>query len=485
MIAFGLASVGLSAFADVTLNGAELITSSQTISDKVTGSGYFVVANGARLTLSNAENDFTGGVIVSNGFLRAEASNAFGTGPISLESDATDRTVELNVSYGEFHNDLTLKDATTGDHPAIYLYKTAKWYGKLMMDPEMAAEKKSNVQLTVKLETSMLLYLYGDVDVSVSRIRFAGGGEAALYGKIVAGSVLLGNTWSDCGRVSIHNPENQIKELQLWRFTVNCSATNVLRDARLYMRYNGGWGDSATCFFRPCGYDQEISEIYADCSKFGANTYGYQIEGQSDKPATLTLNGKYYEGKSAYIPAYVRISGKINIVIEDKRKDTLNDWFAQSFRGRSSGMEGSLIVKKNGMLRIVDNATFLNVTNIVVSDKASFTCENVKTVAFGDNLRQITVEGSGFIRCESKSTTPICSKRARLDIVSAEPLKQLRFTSTVSNTVQKLFIGGERKFNGLYTCDNLAQMLYNDSNPRYYLGSLTVLRGPGLGFIVR
>ena len=83
-----------------------------TISDKITGTGPLVVLGGGTVALSNSGNDFTGGIIVSNGIVRADAAGSFGSGPISLEGDATVRTVELNANKGNFVNSITLKGKT-------------------------------------------------------------------------------------------------------------------------------------------------------------------------------------------------------------------------------------------------------------------------------------------------------------------------------------------------------------------------------------
>jgi autotransporter-associated beta strand protein len=110
---------------DLLLNGDHTVTvgagSTQTISDKVTGPGRIILLGGGTLVLSNSANDFTGGVIVSNGVLRADASGAFGTGPITLEGEADCRTVQFNATKGVFPNSITLKDKTSSStYPAVH-----------------------------------------------------------------------------------------------------------------------------------------------------------------------------------------------------------------------------------------------------------------------------------------------------------------------------------------------------------------------------
>ena len=74
---------------DMVLNGDHTVTvdasSTETISGKVSGAGRIILLGGGTLVLNNAENDFTGGIVISNGIVRADASGALGTGPIMLE----------------------------------------------------------------------------------------------------------------------------------------------------------------------------------------------------------------------------------------------------------------------------------------------------------------------------------------------------------------------------------------------------------------
>ena len=53
------------------------------------------------------------------GVLQADASGAFGTGPISLEGEASVRTVKLNAANGVFGNSITLcTKMTSVSYPA-------------------------------------------------------------------------------------------------------------------------------------------------------------------------------------------------------------------------------------------------------------------------------------------------------------------------------------------------------------------------------
>jgi autotransporter-associated beta strand protein len=89
---------------NLDLSGDHIMTvadgNTETISDKVTGAGRIILLGGGTLVLNNAENDFTGGIVISNGIVRADASGAFGTGPIMLEGTNALRQVQFNAAGG-------------------------------------------------------------------------------------------------------------------------------------------------------------------------------------------------------------------------------------------------------------------------------------------------------------------------------------------------------------------------------------------------
>ena len=73
----------------ISLDSAYIVevTSGSTtvIQDTLTGSGYLVVTGGGTVELSGTGNNFTGGIIISNGIVRASSPGAFGSGDIILD----------------------------------------------------------------------------------------------------------------------------------------------------------------------------------------------------------------------------------------------------------------------------------------------------------------------------------------------------------------------------------------------------------------
>ena len=129
---------------DMVLNGDHTVTvdasSTETISGKVSGAGRIILLGGGTLVLNNAENDFTGGIVISNGIVRADASGALGTGPIMLEGTNALRQVQFNAAGGVFANSITL--CTTGTaNDVVYVMKNATVNGNMTTSPDYCDTK--------------------------------------------------------------------------------------------------------------------------------------------------------------------------------------------------------------------------------------------------------------------------------------------------------------------------------------------------------
>ena len=256
MLASWVAAVSVAAAMEIT--GANVITSTQTISEQVTGNGYFVVAGGTTLTLSGAGNDFTGGVIVSNGVLEATSSGAFGTGPITLEGTSVVRQVRFNVASGVFPNTITLKDKTSSTtYPAIWAVKSAKVTGKVSMDAAFAATNTS-AYFRLKIDSGAPLTLEGDVDVGAACIQCFGNDATYFKGKVTAGSLFGGANSSCTGSLELYNPANDVKTLRLGSYDAVCHATNVLKGCYVQFDWADTWYYNGHCFVKLNGYDQEF-----------------------------------------------------------------------------------------------------------------------------------------------------------------------------------------------------------------------------------
>jgi autotransporter-associated beta strand protein len=258
-LAFATAAFALSA-EDFVLSGDRVITVSadvtETISGKVTGPGRIILLGGGTLVLNNAENDFSGGIVVSNGVVRADASGAFGTGPITLEGTAALRQVCLNANKGVFPNDITLCTAGTSKN-VIYAMKTAELSGDVRLGYDGSDGK---YMICNTLNDSVTVTFNGDIEIP--KLQFSGKGKYTCNGKvIVSGTLMAGNGSEDYGHLTLSNPENEIKQLTLKAFRIYCKNEHVLYRSSIFMDYNwdGNSSQRGTIFLE--GFNQEFATL--------------------------------------------------------------------------------------------------------------------------------------------------------------------------------------------------------------------------------
>lgn len=495
LIAVVFGTVVATAMADITLDGPTLITSTTTVSEKVTGPGYYVVANGATLTLSGVGNDFTGGVIISNGVLKAQSDGAFGTGPVVYEGTAAQRTVQLDVVKGAFTNDFVIKDAgTSADNPAIYLTKSATINGDIMLDQGIPNVASAYIALKIgasSSDTDVKLTANGTVLAGDGRINVRGWGDVVFMKKVTAGStggLFLGNLASERGSVALYSPENAIGRISQYQFDVKCHADNVISNSTYRFCFNTSWGNQGYCTIYLNGHDQNftILDTASNCDvDFSENEkVGESFRNTYQAASTITFDAAGRDSASAV--CCNRFSGNVNLVMENKM--TSGNVYKQGFQGRdNSGMTGSIHIKDGCNFRVLNGCRFGGVTNLTVESGGYITYEakNGKTTPVGrtfTGLETLTLKGAAYIRTESAGTVePINSPKAKL-FMDAD--SRIYLKPNVVMTVKKLFIDGKQMPAGEYTSENLPQM--DNPTASYNGGVLKVLKGPeGIVLVVR
>ena len=492
-IAIALGMLAVSAMADVTLDGPTFVTSNTTVSEKVTGNGYYVVQSGATLTLSGEGNDFTGGVIISNGVLKAQSNGAFGTGPIAYEGTAAQRMVQLDVTNGSFPNAFTIRDTgTTSTYPAIYLTKSASIGGDIALDQSMPSVSAAYIYLKVGAsasDTGVQLTANGETLAGDGRIFVTGWGKVDFVKRVTTSDMRLGNAYSEHGSITLRSPDNEIARLVQAHFDVECTADYVLNRTSYQLNFNKAWGHAGyatmklngTCQnfqYANCGSDCDID--FSEAEKWGEMFYN----NNNQKVSTITFNA---EGMTSASGICVnRFYGNMNIVMENKFAQDTGTYY-QAFQGRdNSGMVGNISIGNRCQFRVFNGCRFGGVTNLTVESGGFITYENRsgKTTPVGrtfTGLQTLTLKGTAFIRTDYADTVePVNSPKANL-YMDAD--SRIYLSEGVTMTVKKLYIDGELMAAGEYTSENLPQMKYK--NATYNGGVLKVLRGPGSMILVR
>ena len=439
--------------------------STEVISRKVTGSGRLILHGGGMLVLNNAENDFTGGIVVSNGIVRADASGAFGTGTISLEGDNPLRQVRFNALNGVFQNSIMLCTVGTVEK-VIYIEKDVELNGDITLHQDYADSK--NYLLCYAQDAATRTTINGNIDVS--HLQFIGNGTFVCNGKMkVSTQLIAGAGGKDYyGTLTLSNSNNEISVLQIVAFKIQCKQENVLYKSGIYFNYGGRGNSSSYCCIYLNGYNQTFKFLKYNT----ANEYGkisrhnscVRITTDSDKPATVILAGP----GSAY--GYCRLSGPVSVVV-DKSQDAQSLY--QRFLYRENSMSGNFTVN-NGSCYFMDGVTSPNVTNMVIAGGITYV-SNVTNLC--PKLEKWTIQGGtvtfqdGCVNAIGPKTKLYLSSQAKLYCYDG-----------ITNTVRNLYLDGKKMSAGIYNYENLAPMKPNSGT---YNGALVVTHGSSLGIVVR
>ena len=467
-IAFALAQSCLAEDLVVTGYHPVTVASGETtiISEKVTGSGTLVVLGGGVLALSNGNNDFSGGVIVSNGVLRADAAGCLGSGPVALEGTAARRQVQFNANGAAFGNDITLKDAsTTKTYPAIVASKTVTLNGNLSTYPDTTS-LNLYIQPGSSTDNNAFITVNGAVSVVKGDLYAYVYGSMRFNGKITAERMRIGEGWANNGQVSLANPENEIANVSLYNANLLCQATNVMRGCSFCFAFGTNWVSNGYGFLNLNGYDQTFSRIYSQyTTKLSPTEYGCGITTPANSPATITCR---WTGDATYVYLETRIDGPVSFVIDG------NGNLSQGIRRRMHRGTGSIDLRK-GRFRCINGATMPNVTNVTIASGCRFDLTSVTNVF--ERLETLRIKGTGEFLCDESTTVPLSLAPIsnRVTDVIMDSTATFHVRTGVTNTIDHLVIGDKEIRRGLYTYETLPQMRHS-SNQSAYAGALVVSR---------
>lgn len=463
--------------AEIELTGSYPVTvasgSTTTISDKISGTGPLVVLGGGTVALSNGENDFTGGIIVSNGIVRADASGCFGTGPITLESDATVRTVELNANRGVFVNSITLKGKTTAKaSPAVRVTQSATVSGDLLIDRSLATTTELWIATA---DASTRFEVTGACNAGAARFGFTGNGKTALKGVVTADRCICGGSYSDNGNVEFWNRDNAISSVYLYAYDVYCKNTNVLYKSYIFFDWNPGWGANGHGFVFLSGYDQVFMRLHNRYLPTALDRDGYAcaipLTTSSEAHSVITLVG--VENGDSSTACYAALNGNFSLVMD---KVPSGKTMYQKIGYRNHKMKGDITLK-NGSLYLQENATFPNVPKIKV-EGGSLTFTGITNSLPALKTFEMTGGAATF---QNTCVNAIPGTNTEYHLSSSA---KLYLATGVTNTVRRLFVDGTAMPAGIYTYQNLPLMRH--SSAASYAGALDVRRGPkGLSISIR
>lgn len=396
------ALVALCAFAaqaDITLDGVteyKVDSGTNSVTEKVTGTGSIRKTGAGTLKLANASNDYSGGTLVEKGTLEVAAAGALGTGAVTNAADGAyfTFTAEPATSDGfvEHANDFVFTGTEADPGQNVIFYKNTKLTGdivssrrlRLRHNPKNIGSPGNGGPSTTfdgKIDLSSTYDLYLNLY-----------GTMKANGPILVRNLYTGESWSGGGKLHLYSPETRIANtLEVGQPAITCYETNVLGYASVVeWRIPGGVGSGTFSLVDMNGKNQTIGSVSFLVQKnpgWDENRYkasASQLCFKSTDSATLTLTGN-----AADKTAYASIRGAISLVLDAKE----HPGFVQTFAYSLSSFTGTTTVKA-GTLKLTENARFSGTTAVTVDAGASFVSASTNSLPSLAAVKTLVVKGT-------------------------------------------------------------------------------------------
>lgn len=469
-------AAAFAAAAEVNLDGETTCavaggSATNRISEKVTGTGSILKTGAGVLSLTNPGNDFSGGIVISEGTVSAAAEGVLGSGTVTVSS-ALSRSagVHFNAaassgSYAVFSNPLAFTgDKDVGDYRSLshsggyeqtnfnaVFYKNTRLTGditgtrsfRLRHNPVSTSNPKNGGPSTIfdgalsAVEKSIYLHVYGTMTVN---------------GPVTAKMLWGGEPWSGGGTLALNNSENAIGTIIISHNNLSCGAANVLGGATIAWRLTGESPHPGLSCVNMNGFDQTVaglSQVVFDNNGWnkafvhrnvGMNENTYCVT--SSEAATLTITGGV-ENLTTYAP----LMGAVSLVIDSQS----NSAFVQTFTNNLNTFTGATEVRA-GILKITGNARFSKTPSITVAQGASLICASTNSLPALESVKTLAVNGT--FDASTAKTAPFST----IESLSLGADASLLLPAGMVLYVKSITVNGQPKTGRLFTPENLPQL---------------------------
>lgn len=443
------------------LTGEEVVSTTTTYSEQITGEGHFRVTNGAKLTLNGTTSTFTGGVIVDNGTLETKNSlNATypyaGTGDITLNCTGNAPCV-FNFS-SKISNNVIINGNSSKSYPATNQGGGCELLGTVTADGDFYIGASGYDNRDDSMTSTSKIAFSGVIDASGHKIATSAHTLVnlantvkcdTLHGYYSTGS-RSGNKLGKMGGFYLGKTGNTVGHIILDHQALLLAASAAVDGATVRFEgqhlpatnaYNSTTTSYINIFTGSSGSArQKFKWIESDeCSR--DITYGYELRCSSATGAILEIQGEADTVKTNYVAVNNAIT------IEQKAPAT----FKQVFMNRRSKMTGTICVN-GGTMELAGTASFENVPSIAITNGemiVSSTDETalalVRTISLGNNGKFTVVEGAN----------PLEAKAVAFELSSSS---LLTFPAGSTFEVIAITVDGEVKPATTYTHATLPQL---------------------------
>ena len=355
---------------DLVLDGEyPIIVSAGTtnvLSRRVTGTGWIHKTGGGALMISNAENDFSGGVTVDEGTILVSATNALGTGTITLNANGSKVCQLRFIADAEISNPIRQYGSSNEDYPSLYFEKdvTTVLKGGFVGDSHVFFWNERKSSDTTFPAPGPTTIFDCTVNVTASKyVRLRTYGEFHFKGAVTAlgvdGFDGTAQWWSEGGKVFLYSPSNYFWRFNDYSATVVCMADNVLGGyavGRMQFRSDGSGSGGVGLDLN--GHDQtarSLETASSDRTTVRNSAGDFHCVFSSGGPATLTLTGDS-DGNRNF---YGGINGPISLTVDSSS----GKW--QAFSAKVSKMTGDLSVI-SGNVELYRDGGFPNASSLTI-----------------------------------------------------------------------------------------------------------------------
>ena len=423
---------------------------------KITGNGTLTKTGGGTLALANGENDFSGGVKINAGYVRADVAGCFGTGPVYAYNDGAAGGLVFAASNAEFANRF-YKQTKNGMYMNFKANTAFSSRVDAMTTPTFVADSGVTAVFKnlVNIATSA-----GAKDITCAGMK----GTLVFEGTLVVAQLTESVDDNAGGKIVLAGTDNQVKSCNLNSIVYVCSNVNVVAGVRMLNREGVGYLDLN-------GFDQTVRDfIMPNSSVAYYNHSGARIT--SDTAAILTIDGNV---AGVTLPSGTswgcnnQIDGKVSLVLD------ADPAYTNKFLHRRNLTTGDITVKSGVFNLGGSNSSFGNVPKISVESDGEFLLDTSAANALA-SVTNLSVASGGRFTVTTGSigtpTTPFTDGLVNLELASNS---ELRLIDNTSITVNTLKVNSKPMYKGTYTSAKC---------PAIKSGTVVVLNGPPKGINV-
>ncbi len=429
-----------------------------TFSGMISGTGPIKKTGAGTLVLANADNPFSGGFHILQGYIRVDAAGAIGSGEVHFDGSLKStedkkygvvRQLNFNVADATFANAFRFTGLeSVSNTPMILATKSVTLSGAVVNDTAMVGNCYNTFQSGTNTGASAVLRFTGAVSGACTYQRLQTYGNIAFEGPFLMPNATLstGGGRYFTGTLSFAHADTSYKYITANGNTLRCDAENVLGPAVYYVGSN--LKDANKSRLELNGFSQKLISLGFKL----ANTEDVVLV-KSDSPATLTLIGTdAYAAGTLNVTAYQRLCGALSLAVDAVNYPT----FTQTFSYAAHTMTGTLSVS-NGTVIANNSATFKSVPELHIGSGGALQMAG-STSAFA-GVTNLVVDGQ--LTFDSTALTPLPTDHTT--DVRLGGSAELTLPAGMTLRVKTLTIDGVNFDNGMYACG----------------GAITQLKGAG------